>query len=200
MSQMLTSLLVLARDTLRDPKEGARQVLALPLPRHAAWEGLALVLILGLLLTYLTNFLLPAPAEPLLPFFGASPILTAAFLGGVTLITVGAIYGVGRMMGGTGSFEGALRLTVWLQFIMLVIQVIQTLFLLVLPIVAALIGPLAFGLMLWLLANFIAVLHGFRSLGAVFIMILVTTFALGFILFFLLALFGVTLPTEVHNV
>ncbi|WP_212523271.1 Yip1 family protein [Actibacterium sp. MT2.3-13A] len=196
----LTSLLILARDTVRRPQEGARRVLSLPLPPRAAWDGLALVLILSLLLTHLTNLILPAPVDPLLPLFANSPLLTAAILGGFMVAMVTAIYGVGRVMGGHGTFEGALRLTVWLQFIMLVIQVVQTGFLLVLPIVAVLIGPLAFGLMLWLLTNFIAVLHGFRSLGAVFMMIMVTAFGLGFVLFFLLALFGVTLPTEMPHV
>jgi len=196
----LTSLLILARDTVRDPKTGARRVLSLPLPPRAAWDGLALVLLVSLILGYLTTMLLGVPADPLLPGFAPSPLRAAVVQGGALLVMIGAIYGVGRMMGGTGTLEGTVRLTAWLQFIMLLLQVVQTVFLLILPGVAGLIGMLSIGLMLWLLTNFIAVLHGFRSLGAVFVMILVTTFALSFVLVFLLMLFGVSLPTEMSHV
>ncbi|MGC9370947.1 MAG: Yip1 family protein [Paracoccaceae bacterium] len=196
----LTSFLILARDTVRDPKAGARRVLSLPLPPRAAWDGLALVLVLSLILGYLTTMLLGAPADPLLPGLAPSPLLAAVIQGGSLLVMIGAIHGVGRMMGGTGTLEGAVRLTAWLQFIMLLLQVAQAVFLLVLPGVAGLIGLLSIVLMLWLLTNFIAVLHGFRSLVAVFMMILATTFALSFVLIFLLALFGVSLPTEMSHV
>jgi len=200
MSNILTSLLSLARDTVRDPKEGARRVLALPLPQRVAWEGLALVLILSLLLAYLTTMLLGGSSDPLLPGFARSPLLTAVIQAGTLVVMIGAIHGVGRMMGGAGTLEGAVRLTAWLQFIMLVLQVIQGVFLLVLPAVVGLIGMLSIGLMLWLLTNFIAVLHGFRSLLAVFLMILATTFALSLVLVLLLALFGVSPPMEISNV
>lgn len=200
MSNILTSLLSLARDTVRDPKEGARRVLALPLPPRAAWDGLALVLILSLLLAYLTTMLLGGSSDPLLPGFAHSPLLAAVIQAGMLVVMIGAIHGVGRMMGGSGTLEGAVRLTAWLQFIMLVLQVIQVVFLLVLPGVVGLIGLLSVGLMLWLLTNFIAVLHGFRSLMAVFMMILATTFALSFVLVLLLALFGVSPPMEISHV
>jgi hypothetical protein len=103
-------------------------------------------------------------------------------------------------MGGSGTLEGAVRLIALLQFIMLLLQAVQVVFLLVLPPIADLIGLLSVGLMLWLLTNFIAVLHGFRSLLGVFLMILATTFVLSFVLVFLLSLLGVSLPMEMSHV
>jgi hypothetical protein len=200
MNDMLISLLTLARDTVRQPKEGARRVLSLPLPPRAAWEALGLVLVLSLLLAYLTTLLLGAAFDPMVPGFAPSPLLAGLIQGGSMLVMIGAIHGVGRMMGGSGTLEGAVRLTALLQFIMLLLQAVQVVFLLVLPPVADLIGLLSVGLMLWLLTNFIAVLHGFRSLMGVFVMILVTTLVLSFVLVFLLSLFGVSLPMEMSHV
>ncbi|MGB8622478.1 MAG: Yip1 family protein [Paracoccaceae bacterium] len=200
MDDTLKSLLVMARDTVTDPKEGARRVLSLPLPREALWQALALVVIISLLLTHLTDRLMPSPTDPLMPAFRDMPLLTVAILGGLTVLMVVAIDRVGRLMGGTGNFEGALRITIWLQFVMLLVQAVQVFFMVVFPPIAVLLGPLAFGLSLWLLTNFIAVLHGFEKLLPVFLMILVTALALGFALFFILTLAGVHLPTELTNV
>jgi hypothetical protein len=49
---------------------------------------------------------------------------------------------------------------------------------------------------MWLLTNFVAVIHGFRSLGQVFVMILVSLFVLAFVLSILLTLVGVTVPGQ----
>lgn len=200
MSDTLKSLLIMGRDTLADPKEGARRVLSLPLPRRALWQALALVVIVSLLLTHVSDRLMPSSLDPMAPIFRSAPFLTVVIFGALTLVTVLALYHVGRMMGGTGSFEGALRLTLWLQLIMLAVQVVQVFFLLVYPPVAALLGPAAFVLSMWLLTNFAAVLHGFRSLLPVFLMIVATAFFLGIVLFFVLTLFGISLPTEMPDV
>jgi len=200
MDDTQTSMLALMRLTLTRPKAAARQVLAWPVPRAALWQALALVVILSLLLTYLTDRLMPSSMDSLLPEFRNTPLLTAAMLGGLTLVSVWVIDRVGRRMGGTGDFQGALRIVVWLQALMLVLQAVQAVLMVVYPPFAVLLGPLSFGLSLWLMTNFIAVLHGFRSLLAVFGMILVCAMALGFVLFFILALAGIGLPTEIPNV
>ena len=56
--------------------------------------------------------------------------------------------------GGTGRFEEALTLVVWLQFIFICVQILQLLAVLVVPPVAGLITLLAVGLFFWLLVNF----------------------------------------------
>ncbi|MHC0053897.1 Yip1 family protein [Actibacterium sp. D379-3] len=200
MNDSLKSLFVLMRDTLRDPKEGARRVLSLPLPREALWQALALVVIVSLLMTHLGDRLMPAPTDPLLPMFRDAPFLTVIILGALTLLTVQATYRVGRLMGGNGTFEGALRLILWLQMIMLCLQAAQLLFMVVFPLFAVLLGPISLVLSLWLLTNFVAVLHGFRALFPVFLMILVTAMVLGFALVFVLSLAGIGLPTEMTDV
>ena len=97
-------------------------------------------------------------------------------------------------MGGTGSFEEAVLLMAWLQFIMICVQAVQAVALLVLPPLAGLIGIAGLFLFLWLLTNFVAVLHGFSSLIKVFLMILASAFGIAFGLSILLMLIGVTVP------
>jgi hypothetical protein len=111
------------------------------------------------------------------------------------VVMVFAIFWIGRAMGGTGSFEEAILLVAWLQFIMVCLQVIQAVALMFFPgVVVALIGMAGVALFLWLLTNFVAVLHGFSSLFQVFIMILVSAFAIAFGLSIILTLIGVTVP------
>jgi hypothetical protein len=76
------------------------------------------------------------------------------------------------------------------------IQVVQTALMLILPPLASIVGIVGLVLFMWLLTNFIAVIHGFRSLGQVFVMILLSMFVLAFILSILLTLFGVTVPGQ----
>jgi Yip1 domain len=110
------------------------------------------------------------------------------------VVMVFAVFWIGRAMGGTGSFEESILLVAWLQFVMVCLQVVQTGVLLVSTTIAEIFGLLGIVLFLWLLTNFVAVLHGFTSLFKVFVMILVSAFGIAFGLSILLTLIGVTMP------
>ena len=71
---------------------------------------------------------------------------------------------LGRPFGGTGRFHEALAAVSWLQSILLVVQIVQIIAILVLPVFALLIAVGSLGLAIWLLTNFTAELHGFRSM------------------------------------
>jgi DNA-binding transcriptional regulator of glucitol operon len=87
---------------------------------------------------------------------------------------------------------------VWLQVIMLGVQVVQVVALIIAPPVAAIINLAGLVLFFWLMTSFIAELHGFTSRGKVLAGILVTSFAVAMILVFLLLLtFG---PEALGNV
>ena len=118
-----------------------------------------------------------------------------AALAALLVVMVFAIHWVGRALGGRGSLEESILLVSWLQFIMVCLQVVQTLSLLVLPVVASLLGVVGLVLFLWLLTNFVAVLHGFKSLAQVFVMILVSAFGLVFVATIVLSILGVPMPT-----
>ena len=71
---------------------------------------------------------------------------------------------------------------VWLQLLMLALQVLQLIATLVAPPFAGIIGLAGFALFLWLMTAFIAELHGFRSRGRVFLGLVLTGLGTGFVL------------------
>jgi hypothetical protein len=192
MTLTLNSLLAMAWRTIRNPREGATELLSLGVPREALWPALALVVVLSILFAQVTSLLMTGQSGT-----AGMPIGPAAtgFIQLLLLVVmVFAIFWIGRAMGGSGSFEEAVLLVAWLQFIMVCLQVVQAAALLILPPVAGLIGIAGLVLFLWLLTNFIAVLHGFSSLVQVFVMIIVAAIGIAFGLSIILTLIGVTVP------
>ena len=177
----------LGRMTLTRPQEAARAVLAMGFPRGELWNLFLLTIALAGLLGQIA-VLLGGAAE------GPQPtgIGIAALVGGSILLTAGAVHVVGRWFGGEGRFEDSLLLMIWLQLVIVGLQAIQTVALIVAPAFAGLIAIAATVLMTWVLVNFIAVVHGFQSLGKVFLSMILTLFGLAFALSVVLGLLGVT--------
>lgn len=192
MTLTMNGLLAMVWRTVRNPREGAEELLSIGVPREALWPALVLVVVLSILLAQGTTMLMTGSADMSMP---VGPAATGFIQLLLLVVMVFAIFWIGRSMGGTGSFEEAILLVAWLQFVMVCVQALQALTLILFPtIVATLIGMAALALFLWLLTNFIAVLHGFSSLLLVFVMILVSAFGLAFGLSLILTLIGVTVP------
>lgn len=184
-------ILAMVGRSLRAPAEGASEILSLGVPREALGTIIALVVVLSVIFAEITARLMGGEMSGPMEAVFANPVAVGAFQLAVLLVTIGAVYGIGRMMGGTGTLEEAALLVAWLQFIMVCLQVVQTVALVLVPPLGALIGIASLVLFLWLLTHFVAVLHGFQSLGQVFAMIVVSIFTLAFVLSVLLALFGI---------
>jgi hypothetical protein len=196
MTLSLQTLLPMVWRTITNPREGAEEVLALGVPRHALWTILLLVLVLSIILGRITTLLVATAAGVTVQGPLANPMITGVLQFALLVVTIYAIHFIGRSMGGKGSIDEAILLVAWLQFVMVCIQVVQTALMLILPPLASIVGIVGLVLFMWLLTNFIAVIHGFRSLGQVFVMILLSMFVLAFILSILLTLFGVTVPGQ----
>jgi hypothetical protein len=187
MDLSLPALLALVRETLRDPRGTARRLIAMDLPMSARWIALALIAAISAILAHLAFALAAARAAgaaPPLP----SPIVTAGFQYAILIISVFAVYQIGRRFGGRGTLGDAVLLVVWLQFILVVVQMAQLAALLLVPPLADLFSLAGLVLFLWLLTAFVAELHGFSSMGRVFAGILISLFALAFGLAVVLAL------------
>jgi len=182
-------MLAVARLSLKRPGEGARQVIALRLPPAVGWLGLGLTAVLSTLLVHLSFAMQPADVQSFFAAAIASPLRTALLQAGFMVVAVAAVTSIGRWCGGHGSFDGALILVVWLQFLLLGLQAVQLVAYAVAPLLADLIGLATVALFFWLLTNFIAELHGFRSLGLVFVGVLATLVVMVLGLAFGLALF-----------
>jgi hypothetical protein len=180
MELSLSYLLAMIRETLRDPKAGARAIMALRLPLGTRWVAFFLMVVLSALLTHASFALLPAEMQAMLGEVMARPIRTAQLQAGALLFTVIGVHRIGRLFGGRGQFDDALILMVWLQFVMLCVQVVQLVVQVLMPPFADLIGLLGLGMLMWLMVNFIAELHGFASLIRVFIGTVLSIIVLGF--------------------
>ena len=94
------------------------------------------------------------------------------------------------MFGGEGRFEDALLLTIWIEVVLLVVQLGQVVLSFVSPQLAGIVGLAAIVLFLWLTVRFTKTLHGFDSAFKVFLGLIGTAFVVGFALSFLAAAFG----------
>lgn len=187
-----------AVETVRRPRDVAQRFIAADLPTGTVWEALALVVIVSVIFGQLTVYLMGAHMAGSMGML-ASPL----FLGGAQFVLLAlsamAIHVIGRLMGGQGQFSGALVLVTWLQVVMVCLQVLQTLAFVLLPPLGVILGYVGVVLFLWLLTNFVAVLHGFNSLGLVFAMILLSAFGLAFVFSLVLAGLGLV-PAGGFNV
>lgn len=182
MNLSLPNLMALLRFTVQNPRAGARQVMQADVPIAARWMAFAVMAILSAVLAHLSFGMMPADMRDQMGSAMTSPFRTAAFQGVLMLISVHAIVWIGRACGGKGAFSDALILMVWLQFILLVLQVVQIVVQVALPPVSGGIGFLSIAVFVWLLSNFIAEVHMFKSVGKVFLGVLLSMLAIGFVL------------------
>lgn len=161
----------LARESLTSPRTAARALLGIRLKAAVLWQLAVLVSILTVLMIFAEITVGGGPTS-LLDVLSVDPVIMAALQFASLLIMAAAIYGVGRAFGGKGGWDGALALVVWLQVIMLGVAALQTALYLLVPALAQIVGLLSIVLLLWLLTNFTAELHGFTNLWVVFFGIL----------------------------
>lgn len=163
----LNDFVQLAIESARAPARAVPRVLALAPTMQARWMAAAAVVSLSAILAYLASLLFPLDIEtPWSPVTRAP--MTMAGLQLVVMVGVSALIArVGQMFGGQGSFADALWLMIWIDAIMLAIQVVQVLLMVIFPLTAEVLGLAAIGLFFWLIITFTKELHGFRHVGLV---------------------------------
>jgi len=185
MDLTISTISAMVRETLTRPKAAAARLLAMNVPDDARWLGFVIVIVLSVLLGQASVLMMEEGG------FEGSLLFMAMFQTSALLAMVVAVHGIGRALGGTGAFPDALMLIAWLQFVMLVFQVVQLVALLVIPPLFGLISVAALVVFMWLLTHFIMALHGFVSPLKVAIGIIFSVFAIAMALAILLAMFGI---------
>ena len=180
--------------TIRTPRDGARWVKSITMPRQSRWEALALFMVVGVVFNQITGFLMFGDFRIIMMGLTLNPITYAMIQMAVLVIMVFAVFWIGRAMGGTGGFGDAILLIAWLQAIMTLLQVAQTIAILLIPALGVIIAVASFMLFFWLLSNFIAELHGFTSIPKVLGMILISMIGLTFGMTILLSIIGISMP------
>lgn len=174
---MAQSLIPIARQTFAQPREAAGNLLSLGIPRTALWPAFWIVVIATTLLVTAGSVL---SEEMELSDFSVLPtfLITAALSGGSIL----AIHRVGRAMGGTGAFEETLLLMVFLQGVILVVQIAELVLILLIPGMGGVFTLVLAVFAFWVNLNFIDALHGFGSLMRSFLVLLLSSLAVAVVL------------------
>lgn len=182
-----SSLVSLALASVRNPKEVANTLLSVGFPASVLMPSFLLVIVVSVLLTVPADLIgAQSTTGALFPPFSVAIVLClllAAYIYG--------IYRVGRAMGGTGSLAEAVLLMVFLQFILILAQVVELLLWLIAPMLA---GYFVIGvaiLALWISMNFIDVLHGYGSLFKSFGLIILVSFSVAVGMVIILSTLGI---------
>lgn len=154
-------------EAVRDPRANALNLMRLPMSGSTLPEALVLIAVLSTLALYLVAGLAGVPLlndSPMPP-----PVMMAVLQVLIMTLLAGAMTVIGRLFGGQGSFEGALRVIVWLQTLMILLQVVQFAVLILLPMLGGMLSIIAMVGVFWVAAGLIAGLHGFRSVFFTFL-------------------------------
>jgi hypothetical protein len=182
-------------DSLIRPRAAARRVLALGVPLAELLQAAVLVTCAGMVLGYLALRASPGAIDAISAAVLASPLVGAAVQLGVLALIVVLTTRIGRLFGGGGDLLGALALIVWLNVMMLLIQVVQLVTLVVVPPLASVLAVITLVWLVWAFANFVTELHGFQNPLLVLGGTVLTMIVLFFTVAMLLAMLGLT-PQE----
>lgn len=190
---MLATLKMLVRATLSDARVAARHLIAQTPALGVVFEMAVVVSALNVIIAILISLFQPTPVETVFDPLLANPILFAIIQLMLLMLSALTIFLVGRLFGGQGEFDQALLLSVWVQVLMLIVQVLMIPVIILAPGLAVSLNMLFYFYFTYLMVVFIAELHGFSSLWKVFMGIIATSFALSFVVMFLIALIGLSL-------
>lgn len=189
----LADLAALLRDTFTAPRPTIRRLLDAGLPFGTLAVALVLVVVISAILSEITTLLTSAPGGS--EMVGGPLAIAVMQMVLLILIVVGIDRG-GRRMGGQGDRTGAVLVVVWMQVMMIALQLVQLVLLVLVPPLGAIIGILSVAVFFWLMTAFVAELHRFRSSGLVFLSLLLGFIGLAIFLTLVLSMLGIAPPTE----
>lgn len=174
--------------SITDPAEAGRRLIAMAIPRDALWIGLSLVVVLNTMIFALSNVLIPGPSP--LPDMLTYPPVYLAVSGGGLLLSIYSMYWIGRMMGGTGSLDDMMVLLIWMQGLRFLVQTVTLVLVLTFPLLSVILVIASFLVGLFILMHFIDQAHRFASLGRAAAVLIASSLAILLGLSVLVALIG----------
>lgn len=180
----------LLRRTLNNPADGARGVIDLGLARRDLWFALLLTTILSVFLLSLTqgpSLYLPMGGEPVV----VGPLTYAVILGSGLVVLVFALYFMGRILGGVGTFPATLAIIVWLEVLGLIARSAQAVASWISGSAEMIVAVLGTVYLLWCLIRFTNELHEFNSIGKSILTLVLVFLGITFGILPILTLIGV---------
>ncbi|MER2507833.1 Yip1 family protein [Amaricoccus sp.] len=182
----------LVKESFLRPRTAARRILGMRFGPNELLQLALVITCLGIILAFVAMRVSGGVVDGVATWMLGTPLLGAlvefALLGVIAVLT----HRIGALFGGSGSFWDALTLLVWLNAVMLVLQVAQLLMLFVLPPLAPPVAFFAVFWGLWAFANFVTELHGFNNPMMVLGGVVLTTIVLFIGVAMLLAILGIT--------
>jgi hypothetical protein len=173
-------------DSLVRPRAAARSVIGRRLARDHLVMAAGAVVALGVVLGYAAVLVSGEQVDAVSAALLTSPLIGAAIQFFVLLFVAVLTWRIGRAFGGKGDLDGSLAVVVWLNAMVLLVQVLQVAVLAVLPPIAGLLAVATVVWVFWAFANFVTELHGFENplfvLGGVILSMIVVFFALAMVL------------------
>lgn len=190
----------LAQTTLSAPRQAARQIIAMELPRDVLWTALALVAAINTIVLQLLISISPPEAQSQFPSYFNAPLAVYILLAGIMVLYVHSVYWAGTAMGGQGRLFDVLALIIWLQILRTCAQFVVVVLTVVAPSLAALLSLVVFALAFWILLNFVTEAMALPSLGHTFLALLMAVIGLVLGLGILLAVLGLAAQGTFNNV
>ncbi|MBB06206.1 Yip1 family protein [Pseudooceanicola sp.] len=179
-------------ETVTAPSLAARKVMAFDAPQAALWLGLILMAALH---GIYYGILLPGAAKAglVMPAMANAPLLIAGLLLSIFVVMAYLMAMSGRLLGGVGDFAAMMKVTIWLQAMRLLAQVVISTLSLISPALGW-VAMMAVGLWgIFILLTFVATAHEFEVIKAVGVIVM-TFFATIIVLSTLMTVFGVATP------
>jgi hypothetical protein len=184
------TLIALAAQSVNRPRQAARYLLSLDLPREALLLAFALVVIGNTIAFGLSLMSAPIGAVPMGVLI--SPVgflLMQAVVLGASIL---ALTLAGRPLGGGARLRDVALLVIWLQALRVAVQFLLVVLWLAVPQLAALVVFAAMALGIWISVNFIDIAHGFESVFKSLAVLIFGMVGMVLAMTLLLTLLGVT--------
>jgi hypothetical protein len=174
----------LVRETLARPRDAATRLLGMDVPDDGRWLAFVLVVVLSVILGQASVLLTEESGS------SGSLLIMAVFHTAVLVALVVGVQGIGRMAGGKGSFPDVMLLITWLQFVMLVFQILQIVALVAAPPLFGIVTIFSLLVFLRTLTVFVQALHGFESFVRTGVAILFSFFGVAMLMSIVLIFLG----------
>lgn len=158
-----TLIAALLLESVTVPRSAAARVKSFGGGYGLALLAVALVAALSALVSVLVSQITPPTGNPGMDLLMRQPLLLAGMQAMGMAIFAVMVTGIGRLFGGTGRLDQVLLTIAWVDFLLLALQLVLLVLMLAIPALAGAVSLAAFVMITWLLAAFIAEVHGFPS-------------------------------------
>ncbi|MEO1551447.1 MAG: Yip1 family protein [Pseudomonadota bacterium] len=175
----------LVSEALTVPQAAAKRLNGLDIGRAHLFEAALFVSVTGAIVqSVYMGVLSSSSTQDQAAALMLTPFASVSLLMGQILIVAALVHWVGRMFGGTGTFDGALKLSVFLSFVSVFWSLSFALALMLVPPMFMFLVAMGVVWTLWAHGHFIAQLHGFSS----WLRVVAVAFGLSFVLTFVFVL------------